>query len=79
MMAGKLQKAVLTKELIGGMPDLVHMAQAIRKKRIEEYGDDNTTDDSAERAKNGIARKAGKTKKALFGDKQGIFGEHSDD
>jgi hypothetical protein len=53
--------------LIKSLPDIAHMAQEIRQKRKEETGDENSVDDTAERVKNGIARKARKTKASLFG------------
>ena len=78
-MAGLREKAMMASEILKKIPDIAHMAQAIRKKRIEEYGDDNVVDDSAERRKDGIARKAGKTKKSIFGGSQGLLGEHRKD
>jgi hypothetical protein len=63
----RLRDIVKAKGLIKTFPDLANMAQEIRLKRREEYGDENMVDDSAERKKDGIARRARRTKKSLFG------------
>jgi hypothetical protein len=54
--------------LIRSFPDLANMAQEIRMKRRNEVGEDNMIDDTAERKKDGIARRARRTKKSLFGE-----------
>jgi hypothetical protein len=69
---GRLKEAAIKKGLIRQFPDMASMALDIRKKRIEEVGEDNMIDDSAERVKNGIARKARRTKRSLFGETNNV-------
>ena len=64
---GRLKAAAKQRGLIRNLPDLANMAQEIRQKRRNEVGEENMVDDTAERKKDGIARRARRTKKSLFG------------
>ena len=63
----RLKEAVKKRGLIRQLPDMVNMAQEIRKKRNEEVGEGNMVDDTAERKKDGIARRSRRTKASIFG------------
>ena len=63
----RLKEAVKKRGLIRQLPDMANMAQEIRKKRNEEVGEGNMVDDTAERKKDGIARRSRRTKASFFG------------
>ena len=63
----RLKEAVKKRGLIRQLPDMANMAQEIRQKRKTEVGEDNMVDDSAERKKDGIARRSRRTKASIFG------------
>jgi len=68
----RLREAVKKRGLIRQLPDMANMAQELRQKRRDEVGEDNIIDDTAERKKDGIARRARRTKKSLFGEKNNV-------
>jgi len=70
---GALQKAAERKSMIQLIPDIAAIAQEIRLKRKEEFGEGNMVDDSLERRKDGVARRARRTKKSLFGSGGGLL------
>ena len=63
----RLKEAVKKRGLIRQLPDMANMAQEIRQKRKGEVGEDNMTDDTAERKKDGVARRSRRTKASIFG------------
>lgn len=71
--AGALKRVIEQKSLISQVADLANIAQEIRMKRREQYGEGNMVDDSAERRKDGIARRSRRTKKSIFGDTGGLL------
>jgi hypothetical protein len=68
LVLGRLKEAAKARGLLRRFPDMANMAQEIRQKRREEVGEGNMVDDTAERKKDGIARRSRRTKKSLFGD-----------
>ena len=63
----RLKEAVKKRGLIRQLPDMANMAQEIRQKRRDEVGEENMIDDTAERKKDGVARRARRTKASIFG------------
>lgn len=67
-----LARIASQRQIMDSTPDLAQMAQA-RRLELEGEGRNPNVNDAAEQKKAGIARRAKKTKKALFGGNQGLL------